>query len=159
LLGMAIGIGGLVLLLPPGALDWPDTDTSYGHGLILLAAFSWAICIVYGRAHRWRTATFQPLAWPVLVAAVRRLALASGLEGIPVIRWSCPLVLWLAYGGFIGTVLAYWAMNTVNRGLPAGVVSMALLGVRVVGLVCSTLMLDEALSLHLLMATALIVGG
>lgn len=159
LLGMAIGMAGLTVLLQPGAFDWHDRDTLYGHGLILLAALCWAICIVYGRAHQWTASTFQLLPWQILVAATVQLVLALVLEGIPAIEWSWRLILLLAYGSFIGTVLAYWAMNTVNRGLPASVVSMALLGVPIVGLGFSAIALDEALSAQLLVATALIVGG
>jgi len=50
-------------------------------------------------------------------------------------------------------------MNTVNRGLPAGMASMALLGVPVMGLMISAVTLDEQLSAPLLVATALVVGG
>src|SRR3546814_20131747 len=83
LFGMAIGIGGLVVLLQPGAFDWHDHDTLYVHGLILIAAFCWAICIVYGRAHKWTASTFQLLPWQTLAPAVLQLVLALILEGIP----------------------------------------------------------------------------
>ncbi|MGB6104049.1 MAG: DMT family transporter [Pusillimonas sp.] len=159
LLGMAIGMAGLTVLLQPVAFDWHDRNTLYGHGLILTAALCWAICIVYGRAHKWTASTLQLLPWQILVAAIVQLVLALMLEGIPAIEWDWQLILLLAYGSLVGTVLAYWAMNTVNRGLPAGTVSMALLGVPVTGLAFSTLLLDEELSAQLLVATALIVGG
>lgn len=159
LLGMAIGMAGLAVLLQPGAFDWHDRDTVYGHGLILIAALCWAICIVYGRAHKWTASILQLLPWQILVAAVVQLVLALIVEGIPTIKWTWELILLLAYGSLIGTVLAYWAMNTVNRGLPASTVSMALLGVPIVGLAFSTIALDEALSAQLLVATTLIVAG
>ena len=58
-----------------------------------------------------------------------------------------------------GIAVAYWAAVNVNRSLPAGVTSIGLLGVPVVGLLCSALVLREPLSAPLLLGMALIVGG
>jgi len=159
MLGMTIGMAGLVLLLQPNALDWRDPDIVYGHGLILCAALCWAICIVYNRAHKSTASTLQLLPWQILLAAVVQLVLAVLFEGIPTIEWSWRLLGLLAYGSLIGTVLAYWAMNSVSRRLSASVVSLASLGVPIVGLFSSALMLGETLSAQLLAGTALIVGG
>ncbi|NYT57558.1 DMT family transporter [Alcaligenaceae bacterium] len=159
ILGVVIGMAGLALLLQPSALDWHDPDILYGHGLILGAALCWAICIVYNRAHKSTASTLQLLPWQILLAAVVQLALALMLEGMPEIEWSWRLLGLLAYGSLIGTVLAYWAMNSVSRRLSASVVSLASLGVPVVGLFSSALILGEALSTQLLVGTTLIVGG
>jgi drug/metabolite transporter (DMT)-like permease len=48
---------------------------------------------------------------------------------------------------------------TVNRSLPALTTSLGLLGVPVVGVLCSSVILDETLSVTLMTATVLIVGG
>lgn len=159
MVGLTLGMAGLACLLQPAAVDWTDQDMLLGHGLILLAAACWAACIVYGRAHEWITPPFQLLPWQTLLAGVAQVMLALCIEGVPHIQWSAELVGLLSYSSLIGTVLAYWAMNTVNRGLPASVTSMALLGVPVVGLVGSSLMLDEQLDASLLLSTALIVAG
>ena len=156
---LGLGMAGLMILLQPAALDWSDGDVLLGHALILLAAACWAVCIVYGRAHRWVTLPFQLLPWQTLLATVILSALAFGLEGMPHIRWSMELVALLGYSSLIGTVLAYWAMNTVNRGLPASVTSMALLGVPIVGLSAAAVMLGERPDATLLLAAVLILGG
>jgi len=157
--GLVLGMAGLVVLMQPAAVDWTDHDVLLGHGLILLGAASWAACIVYGRAHRWMTPPFQLLPWQTLLAGTILVALALGMEGVPQIEWSAELVAMLSYSSLVGTVLGYWAMNTVNRGLPASVVSMALLGVPIVGLTGSALLLGEGLDATLLLATALILTG
>ena len=159
LLGLALGMAGLVALLQPGSLDWGNRDVLLGHGLILLAAACWAACIVYGRGHRWVTPPFQLLPWQTLVAALLQVALALVFEGVPRFEWTVELVWLLGYGSVIGTVLAYWAMNTVNRGLPASVTSMALLGVPIVGLAASMVMLGERPDATLLTSTGLIIAG
>jgi drug/metabolite transporter (DMT)-like permease len=157
--GLLLGGAGLVVLLQPAAVDWTNNDVLLGHALILLAAACWAACIVYGRAHRWITPPFLLLPWQTLLAGVIQLTLAFCMEGVPHIQWTLELVALLAYSSLIGTVLAYWAMNTVNRGLPASVTSMALLGVPVVGLLGSSVMLGERPDAILLLATGLIVAG
>ena len=65
----------------------------------------------------------------------------------------------MAYGGAISTALAYWAMNTVSRDLPASVTSMGLLGVPVVALLFSSWTLDEPLDVYVLSSLVLIVLG
>lgn len=159
LIGLVVGMGGLALLIRPGAFDWRDGNVLMGHGLILLAALCWAACIVYGRAHKWVTSPFQLLPWQTLLAAVLQVTLALVVEGVPEVQWSAELVMLLGFSSMIGTVLAYWAMNTVNRGLPASVTSLALLGVPVFGLLFSNIVLGERWEPGVVMATGLIVFG
>lgn len=159
ILGLMIGITGLAVILRPDQIDWSNRDVLLGHGLILLAAFSWAICIVYGRSHRFVTPTFELLPWQMLLAALTQLVLAFVLEGVPQVEWNLKVLSLLGLSSVFGTVLAYWIMNTVNRGLPASITSMALLAVPIMGLICSALILSESISLSLWLATALIIGG
>ncbi|MDW3680317.1 hypothetical protein RA280_00865 [Cupriavidus sp. CV2] len=65
----------------------------------------------------------------------------------------------LLYGGVFGIALAYLALTTVNRALPAMATSLGLLGVPVSGSLCSALALGEPLGRPLLGAMAMIVGG
>ena len=158
-LGLVIGMAGLTLILQPASMDWSNPDTLLGHAVILLAALMWAICIVYGRAHRFVTPTFELLPWQLLLAGFTQLALALIIEGVPDINWTLELLLLLGYGSVIGTALAYWAMNAVNRGLPASTTSIALLAVPVVGLLSSKIFLSEPVDAILMIATALIIFG
>ena len=68
---------------------------------------------------------------------------------------SCSLL----YGGVCGTALAYWAMVMVNRSLPAVVTSLGLLATPVVGTLIAALALGEPITLDLLGAMTLIIGG
>ncbi|MBZ1350547.1 DMT family transporter [Alcaligenaceae bacterium LF4-65] len=159
LTGLVVGMLGLVLLLQPGELDWSDRDVLIGHGFVLLAALLWAGSIVYGRAHKWVTPPFALLPWQMLVGGLTQLVLALAIEGLPQIKWSVEFLLLVGFNCLLGNGLAYWLMNVVSRDLPASAVSMGLLGVPVIGLVCSSLVLDEALGPALLIAAALIIFG
>ncbi|MFY3679756.1 DMT family transporter [Achromobacter xylosoxidans] len=128
-LGLALGLLGLVVIFNPLAFDWRDHDAVFGNGLVLLAALCWAANIVYVRAHRWVTAPFELAFWQALLASVVLTALAWATEGAPRVVWS------------------------------PGLTALGLLGVPVVGLLCSAALLREALGLSLLLGVALIVGG
>ncbi len=153
------GLAALLVLLRPSAFDWHDPATLTGHGLILAAALCWAGCIVYGRAHRGTTTAFALLPWQILLATIVLTAVAWAIEGWPGLPAEAQFWGLLGYTSGIGTVLAYWAMNTVNRGLPASLTAMALLGVPLVGLLFASVMLNEPFELDLLLAALLIIAG
>lgn len=158
-LGLLIGLSGLVLIMQPGQMDWSDPNIVIGHVFMLTGALCWSISIVYGRLHNWVTPPFSLLPWQMLVGGLVQLILALVLEGLPRIDWTLEFGLLLGFNCLIGNGLAYWIMNLVSRDLPAGMVSMGLLGVPVIGLVCSSVFLGETLGLPLLIAAALIIAG
>jgi drug/metabolite transporter (DMT)-like permease len=79
-------------------------------------------------------------------------------------RWrACPwnprLLALLVYGGTAGIALPYWAMQIVNKNLPATTTALALLVVPMVGVACSALALGEPITAGLVMAMLLIISG
>lgn len=157
--GIALGLGGLALMFNPGAFDWSDTQALRGNGLLLLAAFCWAVSIVHIRIHRWISTPYQLVFWQVLLATIVLTLLAAGFEGRPRIGWDARIALLFLYSGVIGVALAYWAMAMVNRSLPAVTTSLGVLATPVVGVLSSILFLHEAFDLTLLAAMLLILGG
>ena len=158
-LGMALGLIGLVVLFNPFAFNWSDADTLAGSGCILLAALCWAVSIVYVRAHRWISTPFQLVFWQTLLATLVVSVLALLKDGVPHLTWNMQLTGLFLFSGIIGTALAYWAMATVNRSLPAMVTSLGLLATPVVGVASSAIILDEAIQIDLILAMLLILGG
>jgi drug/metabolite transporter (DMT)-like permease len=159
LLALALGVAGLLLLVNPLSLDWTDHHVLTGHALILIAAVLWACSIVYVRRHRWVTTPFDLLLWQALLATVLTGAIALAIEGWPHFRVTSGFLMLALYGGGIGTALAFWALNTVNRVLPATTTSLGLLGVPLFGVASSMLTLGEAFDIMSVGALALIVGG
>ena len=159
-LGVAIGVAGLAVMFNPLAFDWSDRNAVLGNGMILLGAFCWAASILHVRAHTWIATPFQLVFWEVLVAMVVLGALAFALEGDPHhIDWNPKLVGLFLFASIFGIVVAYWAMATVNRSLPAITTSLGVLATPVVGTLFSTFALGEALDPSLIVAMALILGG
>lgn len=159
LFAFACGILGLLLLVNPLSLDWSNRHVVTGHGLILFAAVLWACSIVYVRKHRWATTPFDLLVWQTLLTTGLTSVLAFAIEGPPHIKIDLNFIMLALYGGGIGTALAFWALNTVNRVLPATTTSLGLLGVPLFGVASSMWALSEPFDLMSVVALALIIGG
>jgi drug/metabolite transporter (DMT)-like permease len=159
MIGLLVGLSGLFFLFDPSTFDWSNHNAVVGNALVLLAALCWAASILHVRAHKWVSTPFQLVPWQALLATCILMLLALTLEGVPHIEWNARLVVLLLYGGAVGIVLPYWAMQTVNRGLPAITTALGLLAVPIVGVACSSIALGEPLTFALLAATVLIIGG
>lgn len=159
LLGIGVGLLGLLILFNPLSFDWGNQSALIGNGLILLSALSWSVSILYVRAHRWISSPFQLMFWQALLANCVLLALAVAIEGTPSFTLPPALAAEFAYGGIVGSALAFWAMHEVNRRLPATTTSLCILATPVVGIISSTLLLGEKIDLALILATVLILGG
>jgi drug/metabolite transporter (DMT)-like permease len=158
-LGMAIGLAGLAVMFNPLAFNWADANALAGSGCILLASLCWAVSIVYVRAHRWISTPFQLGFWQTLLATLLVSVLAFLRDGVPHPEWNAQLVGLFLFSGIIGTAVAYWAMATVNRSLPAVVTSLGLLATPVLGVASSAIILGETITTDLVVAMLLILGG
>lgn len=159
LLGIAGATLGLVLMFNPVSVDWHDHQTLTGNALILLASWCWAASIVYVRKHRWIATPWQLVLWEALLAACVTGALAAWVEGRPAIVWSPALAAAFCYAGACGTALAYWAMATINRSLPATTTALGMLLTPIAGLMASALFLGERPDALLLGSATLILLG
>jgi drug/metabolite transporter (DMT)-like permease len=158
-MGLIVGVAGLLFLFDPSTFDWSNRNAVIGNALVLAAAFCWAVSILHVRAHKWVSTPFELVPWQALLATCALMLLALTFEGVPQIEWNARLVVLLLYGGAVGIALPYWAMQTVNRSLPAVTTALGLLAVPIVGVACSSIALGEPLNFALLAATVLIVGG
>jgi drug/metabolite transporter (DMT)-like permease len=159
MMGLIVGLSGLFFLFDPSTFDWSNQSAVLGNALVLLAALCWAASILHVRAHKWVSTPFQLVPWQALLATCILMLLALAFEGVPHIEWNARLIVLLLYGGAVGIALPYWAMQTVNRGLPAITTALGLLAVPIVGVACSSIALGEPLTFALLAATVLIIGG
>ncbi len=158
-LAILCGIAGLVLLVNPMAIAWSESGVLFGHSLILIAAVAWAFSIVYTRMHRWASTPFDLLLWQLLLAAVLSTVVGSILEGWPRILVTPHFIMLWVFGGTATTALAYWALSTINRSLPATTTALGLLAVPLFGVVSSMITLGETFDIATLAALLLIVGG
>jgi drug/metabolite transporter (DMT)-like permease len=158
-LGLGLGVLGLVVIFNPLAFDWSDTRAIAGNAALLVAAFLWGLSIVHNRSHAWRATPFQLAPWQALLAAAILAAIATLVEGVPVIDWDAYSVTLLLFAGIPGTALAYWAAAVSSSNLPASTTSLGLLGVPAISVIVAQLLLGEQPTLSLVIALALILAG
>ncbi len=158
LLGVAVGLCGLLILFNPLAFDWSDASVVKGNALLLVAALIWALSIVHVRKHTWKASVLELTPWQILVALCIVVPLAWFSDTRPVI-WSSELVIILLYNGVMATSLAQWASMRVTQILPAVTVSLGFLMVPLMGILSSSIWLNEAFTVTLGVGATLIVGG
>jgi drug/metabolite transporter (DMT)-like permease len=159
LVGVVVGLVGLLVLFNPLAFDWTSRAAVLGNGAIVLAALLWAASIVHIRAHRWTSTPFDLVPWEMLLATAIVIPLAFASDGPPRLEWSGRVVALLLYAGIPGTAVAYWATAMASRALPAVTTSLGLLATPVLSVTVATLWLHEPVTLSLLAALVLILGG
>jgi drug/metabolite transporter (DMT)-like permease len=157
--GVLVGLAGLVTLFNPLALDWSDRAVVLGNLAILAGALLWALSILHIRAHRWTSTPFALIPWETLLATMLLVPIALGTAPPAPAEWSRSFVVLLLYLGIVGTAVAYWATATASRHLPAVTTSLGLLATPVVSVITATLWLGEPLTLTLVVAIVLVLGG
>jgi drug/metabolite transporter (DMT)-like permease len=159
LLGIILGIMGVVCLFNPLSFNWGNHTALMGNGLLLLAAFVWALVIIHIRFGKHHRTPLELAPWQMLLGAIFIAMMAYIFEPNPVIHWSWPLVAELSYLGPIASAFAYWGAIELNRQLPATTISLLLLAVPVIGLLSSAAILGEKITMNTLLAMLLILTG
>lgn len=157
--GVVVGLAGLVSLFNPLTFDWSDRRVVLGNLAIVVAAFLWAASIVHIRAHRWCSTPFVLIPWETLLTTVILIPIALASTPMPHVDWNPRFVLLLVYLGIPGTAVAYWAVAMASRHLPAVTTSLGLLATPVVSVITATLWLGEPVTVSLVVAIVLVLGG
>jgi drug/metabolite transporter (DMT)-like permease len=159
LAGVVVGLLGLLVLFNPLAFDWSSRTAVLGNAAILVAALLWAASILHIRGHAWRSTPFDLVPWEMLLATVLLVPLAWAADGPLAVTWDGRLAALMLYASIPGTALAYWATAMASLTLPAVTTSLGLLATPLVSVTVATLWLREPLTLSLVAALVLILGG
>jgi len=158
--GVLLGLLGIVALVDPLRLDWPDEAIIWGHAWLLLAGFTWAIAIVHIRRHRWKLTPLDALPWQMIVATVLLWILALLAEPAGHLELGkSELWMSLLYIGAFAGPIATWAAVSVGRTLPPVIGSMSMLGVPLLSIASSVALLGETITAPLAIGTALVIAG
>ncbi len=157
-LATVLGIGGIIVLMGPWAIDWTSSRPLVGNAFLLCAALCWALAIITLRRAPPRTSMFVLLPWCFLVGSVALAPLVAweaprGTLG-PVGAWAC-----LAYIGLLAGPLGTWGVIEATVVLPAVVSSVGFLATPAVGVLLSAWILGEPITADLIAGTALILAG
>lgn len=155
-LAAAMGLAGVAVLIGPWAIDWTNPSVLLGNIFLLAAAFSWSLAIIAVRRFRPASRLLELLPWCFLLAS---LLLAPMALAEPVGTWPAPSLTSLAYIGLIAGPIGTWCVMQAAQSLPVMVASVGFLATPATGLLLSSLLLGEPVTLDLLAGSALILGG
>ena len=142
LAGLALGLGGLALLLAESFAGLGRAPL--GSLLVLGAALSWALGTVLQKRFPVRLPVGLYTAWIMLLGGVPIFAGAlifddwGALRNVGVLAW-----LGTAYNVLIAFAFAHWAWIKIATSVPVSVFSISMLLIPVVGVVCGMLFLGE----------------
>ena len=145
--GLAVGVGGLMVLFNPLTFPWGLNGYTLGNGLLILAAVIWAAVIVHVRGHGWSRPHLSIIPWQFLMGAAVQCITAFAIEGTPVVPTTWDFAAIMGFNGIVATAFSFWAFIHTARILPASSTAMGSLGVPAVGLVSSVLILGETISI------------
>lgn len=158
-IGLALGIAGVLLLSELWGNNWRQPDVLVGTLLLLTAAIINAATSVHIRGHRWTIDPLQALPWQLLIATLPLIAAGFVVDGTPDVDWTLELVLILSFQAILASGGALWAQVVVLQHLPAISTNVMMMGVPVVGVVSSSIVLHEPVSLTLALGIGLVLVG
>ncbi len=159
LFGVGLGIIGIFILIDPLALIASDMNQIIGNILLLLAAFFWAISIIFVKCYTWKSTPFQLVFWQILLASIIFIIFAFSFEGVPNFTLTSELVNLFAYTGILAGAFGFWGIIFVSKNLPAVVMSLTSLLTPVTGIISSQIILGEVMDLPFIIGSLLIFIG
>jgi drug/metabolite transporter (DMT)-like permease len=142
LLGLALGLGGLALLLGESFIGLGKAPL--GSLLVLAASLSWALGTVLQKRFPVGMPAGPYTAWIMLLGGVPIFIGAAIFEDIRTLRdVSLGPALGTAYNVFIAFAFAHWAWIKIATSVPVSVFSISMLIIPVVGVLCGMLFLGE----------------
>lgn len=150
------GLLGIVVVCAPSLLQG-QASVMLGDLMLLGAAMCWSIVIVHVKQHRWHSSPLMLAPWQMLVSALPLTVLALMTEGVPQIIWNAQLIGLLTFIGPIATCFCFVISLAVGRRISSVSMSIATLGVPVIGLFSSMLFLGERITLAIAVGVVLIL--
>jgi drug/metabolite transporter (DMT)-like permease len=154
--GIGVGLLGITAIAAPSIHQRGGGALAYG--MLLVAAISWAVSIVFVRGHRFSANPAVLAPWQTLAAFALLLPVALATEGtlLPIRPRG---FIALLYVGTVATAFAYWAVVEVGRQVKATTLSVALLATPGLGLLISALTQGERIGVPLIVGMVMIAGG
>jgi len=160
LLGVAIGFGGVGLLLAPAFVGASSSDASpLGYLYLLGAALVWALAILHSRRHRWHLSPLQVMPWQMLWATCLLFPLALLFEPQGGVAMTARALVPLAFLGIVAGPTITWTLTSVAKMLPSVAASLGFLVTPVIGVALSAWALGEPVGLDLVLGGVLVLVG
>ncbi len=153
ILGIASGLFGLYLLM-----GMQEMENLYAAFITLLSAMVWALSGVLTKMRLSGCNMVQLVTWQMIFSAVF-LILFTTFQPQGDVDWNIKAVLCLLYNGALASAAAFFLWNYVLVRIEAGMASMAVLVVPVVGVLGGIIFLGEPFTLQIAIGMSLILLG
>ena len=161
LLGLALGMGGMALLLGDEITNLRTAPL--GSLLVLGAAFTWALGTVLLKKYPVAMPLPAYAAWVMLLGGVPILAGAIAFDLAKALAGGVSLSLWpalgLAYNVFIAFAWGHWALFKLATSVPVSVFSLSMMMTPVLGVFSGMVFLGERPSWAEYTALLLVLGS
>ncbi len=147
------------MLLNPLAIDWHSSGQVLGSAELIFSAVLWAVTTIHIQRHKWHSSPLSLEPWQLLAALVPLALAAVAFDAGKSIRWTTTDVAVILYSGPLATALAFWLSQSISRSLSPLAATMGFLAVPVVGLISSSILLGEPLTLLDLIGFATTLAG
>ncbi len=160
-IGVTVGFLGVAFIFRDGLSDLLDPNYQTGMIYIAMAIAGWAGGTIYTKKHTLQSSNiFLDLFYQFAFSAVAQLILAAWLS--PIIEptnWSTESLAAVGYLAVFGSVVGYFSYHYALKKVTATEVSILSYFNTIIAIFLGWLVLDEVITIDLLIATVLIIAG
>lgn len=160
-LGVIIGFCGVAFIFRDGFNDLLDPNYINGIVCLAIAIAGWVTGTIYTKKNVQQSVNiFLDLFYQFVFSAIVQLVLAFIFsEEIAPSKWSTESLAAVAYLGVFGSIVGYFCYNYALKRVTATEVSVTSYFNTIIALFLGWLILDEVITIDLLVATLLIITG
>ena len=142
-IGIAVGFGGLVILVSPGLREGGHSSQLLGSAVAVFSAFAWTCGSILSRRAKVQTSAFVAAAWEMMFAGVFNFGLMWVTGGTYRTHWGSQAVLSIAWLVTFGSLVGYTAYIYLLDNVPVAKVSTYAYINPIVAVVLGALLLHE----------------
>jgi len=159
LFGLITGMIGLLTILGWDIWSKQSIDVIVGECLIIIGAISWAIANIYYRRTLNHVSLIQASTWQMVFGTIGMIFVTLFMEWGEPVTFNIKSIFYILFTGVFGSALCFTAWFLILRLIDMVTATLSTLLVPIFGLLFSFMILDEKLSLSILVGTALIITG
>lgn len=159
--GVLIGFLGVAFIFRDGLNDLLDPHYKTGILYLAVAILGWASGTIYTKKYTHHSSNiFLDLFYQFVFSAIAQFILAFLFsDRIAINAWSAKSLLAVVYLGVFGSVIGYFCYNYALKRVTATDVSILSYFNTIIAIFLGWLILNEAITIDLLIATVLIISG
>lgn len=159
LVGLFIGMIGLLTVLGWDIWIGQSKEAIFGELLIIIAAVVWAIANIYYRLHLGQLPKIQASAYQMTFGAVGIIIAAFLMEWGEPVHLNATSIYYILFTGIIASALCFTVWYFILSQIDMATATIATLLVPIFGLLFSQLLLQEHITIGVIVGASLIIVG